>query len=470
MGSPPVLVKSGGRPLALGAGLRGQAAPALLEYQSPTAAVIARPVPVQSRHTGWVIVATAAAMFAVVALLPIDKMVTAQGKVIATTGNLMVQPLDVALVRAINVKEGQLVHAGDVLAELDPTFTQADVGALEGQVTSLQAEVDRLTAETQNRPYVADSSPAGHLQALMYAQRHAEFSFKMEDYGQKIEATRVKLAQAASDVATLTDRLKLAGVVEGKRRELEQFKVGSQLNRLQATDTRLSVDEQLATAKSQVLSARRDIDALIAQRDGEAKQYAAATSEQLAEQDRKLSDAREQLNKARLRRKLVQLRAERDAIVLRVARVSVGTVMQSGQELIQLVPLDAPLQIDAMVGGRDVGLVRVGDPVTIKFETFPYTLYGTGAGRVRSVSPDSFKDPNGSPQQGASTRSAAAVGLLSFRALMSIDEVQLHDLPEGAQIVPGMPVEADIRVGKRTVLRSIMSVLIPAASEGMREP
>lgn len=144
--------------------------------------------------------------------------------------------------------------------------------------------------------------------------------------------------------------------------------------------------------------------------------------------------------------------------------------MQSGQEFIQLVPLDAPLQIDAMVGGHDVGLVRVGDPVTIKFETFPYTLYGTGAGKVLSVSPDSFKDPNNSRPPDASTRSEAAVGLLSFRALMSIDEVRLHDLPEGAQIVPGMPVEANIRVGTRTVLRSLMSVIVPAASEGMREP
>ena len=136
---------------------------ALLEYQSPTAALIARPVPLASRYITWVIAAMFAAVLAVVALLPIDRVVTAAGKVTAVTGNLMVQPLERrSLSRAsINVKEGQLVHAGDVLAELDPTFAQADAGSLETQVASLQAEVDRLTAETQNRPYLSDGSAAG---------------------------------------------------------------------------------------------------------------------------------------------------------------------------------------------------------------------------------------------------------------------------------------------------------------------
>ncbi|KAA5607781.1 HlyD family efflux transporter periplasmic adaptor subunit, partial [Rhodovastum atsumiense] len=187
--------------------------------------------------------------------------------------------------------------------------------------------------------------------------------------------------------------------------------------------------------------------ALVAERDGYVHQNAAETSQQLTEQGRKLADAREQFNKAALRRTLVQLRADRDAIVLRIAPVSVGTVMQTAQEFIELVPLDAPLQIEAAVDGRDVGFVRVGDPVTLKFETFPYALYGTAEGTVRSLSPDSFKDPTAPPskEQVDKSRAAQAMGVLFFRAKMSIDAVQLHDLPEGARIVPGMPVTADIR-------------------------
>ncbi len=470
MSSPPMVLKAASRAVAPRAAQGGAVGPALLEYQSPTAALIARPVPMASRYTTWVIAVMFAVLLAMLTLVPIDRVVNASGKVTATTGNLMVQPLEVSLVRSVNVKEGQLVHAGDVLAELDPTFAQADAGSLETQVASLQAEVDRLSAETQNRPYLPDGSAPSQLQAMIYAQRHAERSFKLENYAQKIESLRVKVAQANSDVLTFTERLKLATEVEAKRRELTRLQVGSQLNLLQATDTRVDVDSKLTMARSQGQSAARDLAAQMAERDGYLQQNSAETSQQLTEQGRKLSDAREQLRKASLRRTLVQLRAGRDAIVLRVAPVSVGTVMQSGQEFIELVPLDAPLQIEAVVDGRDVGFVRVGDPVTVKFDTFPYGLYGTATGTVRSVSPDSFKDPEAPPTKESKSRAQGAMGVLFFRAKMSIDEVRLHDLPQGAQIVPGMPVQADIRVGTRTVLAYLMSRYIPVASEGMREP
>ena len=214
----------------------------LLEYQSPSAALIARPVPAASHRMTWLIAAAFAIALAAMILVPIDRVVFTAGKVTATSGNLIVQPLEMALVRAINVKEGQLVHAGDVLAELDPTFSQADMGTLQTQVASLQAEVDRLTAETQNRPYLSDGSPPGQLQELRYVQRHSERSFKLEAFSQQIQSARAKLGQAVSDVVTLTERLKLATEVEAKRRELERLQVGSQFDRLQASDTRLNAE------------------------------------------------------------------------------------------------------------------------------------------------------------------------------------------------------------------------------------
>ena len=444
---------------------------ALLEYQSPIAALIARQVPPASHYMIWAIALSFAVVAAAAFLMPINRVVPAAGKVAAITGNLMVQPLDVSLVRSVNVKVGQLVHAGDVLAELDPTFAQADAGALETQVTSLQAEVDRLTAETQNRPYLPDGSPPSLLQAMIYAQRHAERSFKLENYTQQIEAARVKIAQAAADVASFSGRLKLAAEVEAKRRELERLQVGSQLNRLQATDTRMSVDAQLATARSQVASAQRERDGLVAERNSYLQQTNGETSQKLAEQGRLLADARELLNKASLRRHLVQLRAEKDAIVLRVAPVSVGTVMQSGQEFLELVPLDAPLQVNAVMEARDVGFVRVGNPVTIKFDAFPYPLYGTATGRLQSVSPDSFKDPEAPPSREALLKQQDLPASSSFfRARMSIDEVQLHDLPAGTRILPGMPVHADIRIGKRTAIQFMMSQFMHPASDSTGEP
>jgi HlyD family secretion protein len=178
-----------------------------------------------------------------------------------------------------------------------------------------------------------------------------------------------------------------------------------------------------------------------------------------------------------LRKNLVELRADRDAVVLSVASVNVGTVMQAAEDFITLVPTDAPLEIEAIVDGRDAGFVTLGDPVVLKFETFPYATYGTAEGTVQSISPDSFRDPN-NPQAaeerarggGTHTRTQQAMGTVYYRAKVSLDTMKLHDLPPGFRVVPGMPVTADVKIGRRTILQYLISRYAPTALEGLREP
>src|SRR5206468_878199 len=108
--------------------------PVLIEFQSPGEAILLTPIPALARGTIWVIASLFALLVGLMALIPIDRVVVAQGKVSATTPNLLYQPLETAIVKSINVREGQRVKSGDLLATLDPTFTNADVGNLSGQV------------------------------------------------------------------------------------------------------------------------------------------------------------------------------------------------------------------------------------------------------------------------------------------------------------------------------------------------
>ena len=166
----------------------------------------------------------------------------------------------------------------------------------------------------------------------------------------------------------------------------------------------------------------------------------------------KLSDARESLNKAQLRRQLVELRADRDATVLTVAKVSVGSVLQSGQQFITLVPADAPLEVEANIAGRDDGFVHVGDPVAIKFDTFPFIQYGMAYGTVRTSAPTASRRRTSSGTRPARCRCPSNSTEPFYRARITIDRVDLHGTPAGFALMPGMPVTADIKVGKRTVL------------------
>ena len=226
----------------------------------------------------------------------------------------------------------------------------------------------------------------------------------------------------------------------------------------------------MANAQQTAEGARRNLAAMTAERDAYIQGWRAEVSQKLSEATRKLSDTREQLNKAKLRRELVELHAEADATVQSVAKVSVGSVMQSGQHFLTLVPADAPLEIEANIFGRENGFVHVGDPVAIKFDTFPYSQFGMAEDTVRIVSPDSFT----AQDEARNPTSAVPVPQTStepfYRTRIAIDKVGLHNVPGGFRVSPGMPVTADIKVGKRTVLSYLLGRMMPLAQEGMREP
>jgi HlyD family secretion protein len=235
-------------------------------------------------------------------------------------------------------------------------------------------------------------------------------------------------------------------------------------------DNRVEMERNLHGAEEAANSSQRDLAAQVAERDGYVQSWHADVSEKLADAVGKLSDARESLNKAQLRKQLVELRTDTDATVLSIAKVSVGSVLQSGQQFITLVPQDAPLEVEANITGRDDGFLSVGDPVSIKFDSFPFIQYGLAYGTVRTISADSFSSQDEQRNPTGAVPMPSSSGDLYYRARVTIDRVDLHGTPNDFHVIPGMPVTADIKVGKRTVLQYLMSRVVGAASEGMREP
>ncbi|WP_024506402.1 HlyD family type I secretion periplasmic adaptor subunit [Bradyrhizobium sp. ARR65] len=448
-----------------------QTVAAILEFQSPSQAIASVPIPRTARGTIWVISSMFAACLTAMGMIPIDRVVTAQGKVVSKVPLLVVQPLETSVVRSIDVTEGQSVRSGDVIARLDPTFAAADVGALEAQVSTLQAEVLRMRAEATGHPFTSEGpDPDLSLQASIYAQRQSERDFKRETYQQRISGLQAAVARALADADAFRARKAVAEQIVSVRKELERHQVGSTLLSLTATDNLLETSRGLANATETAESARRDLEALKAERDAYEQNWLAEVSQKLAEQMQKLADAREQLNKARLRHQLVELRANRDATVLTVAKASVGSVLQSGDQFITLVPTDAPLEVEADILGHDGGFVQVGAPVAVKFDTFPFSQYGVAHGAVRTISADSFTGRDDGKARSGSVPAKPDGTEPFYRSRITIDDVQLHGVPTGFRIVPGMPVTADIMIGKRTVLTYLLGRILPVASDAMREP
>ncbi len=443
---------------------------ALLEFQSPTLALVSQPVPRFSFYATNMMATMLVAFLLIAGLFPIDRVVTASGKLTTQASNILVQPLDTSIVRSIDVVVGQHVHAGQVLARLDPTLTTADVTSLKAQTRSLSAQVDRLTAELLGKPYVGDGTKDGQLQEAIYHQHQAELGYKIETYKQKISALEVALRKAQAEVPIYAEREGYAQTLFNSRKQLEDQGVGSRLNTLQARDSLAEAQRLAAGARSAVVSAQKDLDGMIAERDGYIQEQRNTTSQTLSETGRQLADAREQLAKAEKHADLVEMKADRDATVLAISNVSVGSVLTVADPFITLVPDDAVMVVDGAVPANDVAFVRVGDPVVIKFAAYRFMEHGYAEGTVLALAPDSQQNPTEGPNKPKIDTIPIDLGNSVYRVKISIDAMKMTNLPPDFRLQPGLGVEADIKIGKRSMLSYLLARFIPALTEGMREP
>src|SRR5215468_3354978 len=270
--------------------------PAILEFQWPSTAIVNAPVPRSARGIVWVIASMVGALVVVMGLIPVDQVVTARGLVVSKSPTILVQPLETSIVRSIEVREGQQVRAGEVLARLDPTFASADFDALTSQVSNLEAEVSRLQAEAVSKPFTySGDDPNWQLQASIYAQRKAEFDSKIDNYEHQLDERSAVISRSQSDAEGYRERLRVAQDIEQMRLKLEALQSGSRLNTLLATDTRAEMARSLANAEQTAEGAKLDRGALAAEREAFIRGWQADSGQKLSEANSKLSDAREQL-------------------------------------------------------------------------------------------------------------------------------------------------------------------------------
>ena len=345
---------------------------------------------------------------------------------------------------------GDVVHAGQILARLDPTFATADMGALVAQVSTLQAQVSRMQAEMENRPFTYSGlDPNMALQAAIHGQRLAEYDFKLENYQQKADSLSATIARARADIASYSDRLTYARSLESMRKELEHLNVGSKINTLSAMDTRAQMQGSLDSAMQQAAGAQRDLAALIAETQ---RLHPDLACRHCGQADR---CARQTVRCPGI--------AEQGAIAPATGRTARGTGRHGADVSARCRwdPCSTPGSSSSLwcrptrrwksrpiSPAADDGHVHVGDPVDIKFDTFPYTQYGMAHGLVRIVSPDSFsaQDEQRNPT-GAVPVSQQNNGVW-FRSRITLDQINLHGTPANFHLVPGMPIMADIRVGQ----------------------
>ncbi len=403
-------------------------------FQSETAEIIEAPEPFGVRATLYVVGGFFVAMIVVGMVTRLDRVVTSSsGHIVTTQPTVVMQALDPSLIKTIEVREGERVKAGEVLATLDPTFAAADVGALTQQVASLDAQIARCEAELAGRPY--DPVPAQ-------------------------DPTTDRYVQLQRNQARYTDRARLAKEVEEMRATLAAAQVGSRLNLLAATDQKTELLRNLEYDRNSLVESQHQLQATTATRNAFIQQWLGEASKEQVTARNQRDTALQQLEKATKHKDLVRLTAAEDSVVLKMAKLSAGSVLKEGDPLIYLAPLNSPVEAEVHISPRDVGFIRAGDPVRLKLDAFNYIEHGMAEGTVTWISEGAFA---------VNDDTGAAVEPY-YKVRVAFTNVDLHNVPAGFRLIPGMTLIADVHIGTRSVLMYIVNGAVQGMNEAMREP
>lgn len=422
-----------------------------------------RPLPRMARATLYLLLALLVAFLAWASLSEVDKIVVASGRLVTPLPNIVVQPLETSIIQRLEVRPGQIVKQGDLLATLDPTFTTADESQLRARLHSLEAQIERLQAELLHQPrFAPDRSDAEYLlQSQLFAERQANYQAqltRLDENLARLEAARETFRQ---DQRSLDARVQTLREMESMQENLIAKQMGARIMLLNARQERLEVERDLELAKNRERELERELAANEAERTAFERSWREKIMQELLTAQRERDEFNEQLQKAAKRSQLVTLLAPVDAVVLDIAKLSQGSVASTAEKLFTLVPLNAPLEAEVQIGALDVGYVQPGADVHLKLSTFPFQRHGTLNGRVRTVSEDAFHNDPTARQWGLDTY---------YLSRIDLGESRLKRLPDQARLLPGMTVTAEIVVGKRSVISYMLWPLTKALDESIREP
>jgi adhesin transport system membrane fusion protein len=395
------------------------------------------------------------------ALTEIEQIVQANGEVEPAGRVKIVNHPDGGRIAEVDVVEGQRVAAGDPLVTFDPELIRTELAELTGRLQVKSAEVARLEAEADGHEMVVDSELAAARPGLVEEQRtlletrRQAYASRAEALAQEVAQRRNDLASNAAELVRLRDSRALLSEQLDAVKGLAEKGLYPRL-RLVALEGQLSdLAGNIHKTEAQRGAAQAALAEAASRRDGIAREWRSSVladlSDARAERDR-LSQA--QRRQAAMLRNLV-VRAPVAGIVQDLGVTTPGQSVGSNQPLMKLVPTSGGLVIEARVANRDIGHVRLGQQAKVKVQAYDFVRYGTLAGTVERIAADATVDPK--------------TGTLTYGITVRTDRAELGRGEDRFSVVPGMAVEVDLLVGKRTILSYLTDRIFRLKESAFRE-
>ncbi|ENX34809.1 hypothetical protein F889_01446 [Acinetobacter colistiniresistens] len=352
-------------------------------------------------------------------LFNLEEVSTGTGKVIPSSKEQIIQSLEGGILTKLDVKEGDVVEKGQVLAQLDPTRFASNVGESKSLLVSAQATAARLRAEvsgtTLSFPEEVQQNPKlVQEETALYLSRRANLNQSIEGYEQAAKLVRQELA--------MTEPL----VAKGAASEVEVLRLKREANDLsnKINDTR---NQYYVKAREELSKANTDIQ----------------TQQQI------VNGRNDSLERA-------VFKAPVRGVVKEIDVTTLGGVIPQNGKLMTIVPLEDKLLIEARISPRDIAFIRPGQEALVKITAYDYSIYGGLDGKVTVISPDTIRDEVKQDQ-------------FYYRVYIRTDSDRLYNKAGKAfSITPGMVATVDIRTGQKTIMDYLLKPF-NKAKEALRE-
>ncbi|ODC05024.1 secretion protein HylD [Terasakiispira papahanaumokuakeensis] len=414
--------------------------------------------PIRARAMLYVVFLALVLLVVWACFAPIDEVTRGTGRVIPSKQLQRIQSLDGGVVKEILVHEGQKVHQGQELVRIDPTRFLSDYRQNQAKILALQAREERFEALVSQRDFNPTAALVQAIPQIVEQERKAFLSMKNE-LAEAQNLLRDKLTQAQQSLIEMQAKKSAA------QREL---KLSS--DELNLTKPLL---ETGAVSEVEILRLRRRVSTA----RGDAEQAAAAVSRlqaavaeargELAQIKRErqtkwrdeMSRTLGEINALRQassgledRVNLSSLKSSVDGIVQSVQVNTVGGVVQPGQDVIQIVPTDDQLLVEARIAPKDIAFLRPGQPATIKLTAYDFSIYGGLQAQLENISADTVTDDEGN----------------TFY-LVKVRTTKNQSIQDKIQVIPGMTAQVDIVTGKRTIMQYLLKPILRAWGNAMGE-
>lgn len=432
--------------------------PAALEIQETPPSPIGRAI-------SWSIILlfTIAVIWACIG--KVDIVAVAHGKIIPSARTKVIQPLEIGTVRAIHVREGQAVTAGEVLIELDATSADADEERIARELLDARMDLARTTALIKTVesatgkqvipewPREADADAITTQQKLLNSRLH-EHRAKLAGLDNQIQQRQAEQSETQEVLEKLQATLPLITERASSMKHLADGGMAARDKYLEVEQSRIEAQQDLAAAQEKLKGIQSAIRQARYQRKATEAELMNSALDRANEAEGRAEGLEQELIKAQQRSYLQQLTAPVSGVVQQLAVHTVGGVVTPAQTLMVVVPKEHNIEVEAEIANKDIGFIFAGQSAEVKVEAFPFTKYGLIDAELRNVSMDAVADE----KQGL---------IYLARVMLKKSAIQVGE--RLVDLSPGMAVTVEVKTGERRLIEYIFSPLMQYISESVRE-